>query len=838
MTSESIRPRGRPAHTPGTTILTYTPDGKRVITAGSNSAIRIYTVGQDGEPTTVDEGVEGHFGIAATNDSFIMGAEDGTVWRYKIETGKMDELLVRCALPVRDLAISKDGEWVAVASDELTVKIVNLEDMTNVKYLREQTKGSKHVTFDPSDRFVAVSCTDGVLYIYSLVEDEPELVRKLDGVIRRLEPEVEATSRAVWHPDGTAFAAAQASRDVAIFSTSDWSKQKSFESGHLGDITALNWSPNGAMLATAAADGTILLWETSSRTVIRRYEFANVINLAWHPTNNLLSFTTSDGELFIHENFVPRQYKHLLEKPLQSAPVHSSALAETSAHIQKPISTSRPKPVSTDRRRDDSPNSLDDILGPMDEDDDFVEDDDGAGYAEGLNAYGKRTNGHLDDLDEPGRKRFAPFWQPETHEPFQPGSTPWRGNRRYLCLNLTGVVWTVDQESHNTVTVEFYDTELHRNFHFTDPYRYDKACLSEKGTLFASPPTDDSPASIYYRPHESWTTRGDWRTEFPQNESVTAIALSDSYVVALTSTGYVRVYTLHGTPYRIHRQKHTPVTCVAWRDYVLTMGNGPVDYSGQAQLMYTIENVKRDEVCQSEDVVALPGGQRVRNVFFSDTGDPCIYDSDGVLLVLQHWRTPGQARWVPLLDTRQLDRQTKGRKDESYWPVAVAQNKFHCIILKGGEQHPYFPRPLLSEFEFRLPISTPPKSGDDEEESSALNDGSRFEEAFVRESLFLSLYEDLISATNATRNQRAELARKEVELDKILLQMLAVLCREGEEKGMRALELVEMMRDRTGKMLEAAVKVAQRYGRSLLEDKIRELGERRLMGMEEEDELA
>lgn len=55
-----------PADTPGTTILTYTPDGKRVITAGSNSAIRIYTVGQDGEPTTIDEGVEGHFGIAAT----------------------------------------------------------------------------------------------------------------------------------------------------------------------------------------------------------------------------------------------------------------------------------------------------------------------------------------------------------------------------------------------------------------------------------------------------------------------------------------------------------------------------------------------------------------------------------------------------------------------------------------------------------------------------------------------------------------------------------------------------------------------------------------------------
>lgn len=47
-----------------------------------------------------------------------------------------------------------------------------------------------------------------------------------------------------------------------------------------------------------------------------------------------------------------------------------------------------------------------------------------------------------------------------------------------LGLNLTGCVWTVDQETHNTVTVEFYDRELHRDFHFTDPYLYDRACLS------------------------------------------------------------------------------------------------------------------------------------------------------------------------------------------------------------------------------------------------------------------------------------------------------------------------------------------------------------------------
>lgn len=190
-----------------------------------------------------------------------------------------------------------------------------------------------------------------------------------------------------------------------------------------------------------------------------------------------------------------------------------------------------------------------------------------------------------------------------------------------------------------------------------------------------------------------------------------------------------------------------------------------------------------------------------------------------------------------------MERLASGRKEETYWPVAVAHEKFHCIILKGGEKYPYFPRPLLSEFDFRIPISSAPRKGpqeDDPEEAPARNDGEKLEEAFVRQNVLLSLFQDLLSSTNATTGQRAELARKELEIDKTLLQMLAAECREGEERGMKALELVQMMKDSNGKMLEAAVKVAQRYDRGILEDKIRDMAERRFMGesLEEDDELA
>jgi chromosome transmission fidelity protein 4 len=82
-----------------------------------------------------------------------------------------------------------------------------------------------------------------------------------------------------------------------------------------------------------------------------------------------------------------------------------------------------------------SPDSLDDILGNDEEMRDFVDDDDGAGYAEELNLFGKRPNGYLNELDGPDTKRvYSTSLQPKAHPPLQPGSTPWAGNRRYLCM--------------------------------------------------------------------------------------------------------------------------------------------------------------------------------------------------------------------------------------------------------------------------------------------------------------------------------------------------------------------------------------------------------------------
>ncbi|GAO17702.1 uncharacterized protein UV8b_01349 [Ustilaginoidea virens] len=888
--TSALRPRPRPAHTQGTTRCAYTSDGVRLVTVGSNNTIRLYKTGSDGEPTNIDDCQEQNVSIATGKDSFIVGSEDGTVSLYSVEGAHFERFLLRSTLPIRDVALTRDSKWCAVASDELTVKIVNTGDMTQVRHLREHSKPARHVTFDPHGRLASLSCTDGIIYVYSLTSEEPELIRKVDGVIGSFDSEAEVSTRVVWHPDGRAFAVPTPTKDVQIISRNDWEKQRCFANGHLSDITALAWSPNGALLASASKDGKVLVWETKTQSVIQRYDYSNVIDLAWHPSKNILSFTTTDGEVYIYSDFLPEQLVPLLKLNAQPAPFIHDPLSEISGNRQLPPSNGhKAAPPIPTRPRRHSMGSIGSMLDDDDEDDDddgWVINDDNAGYV--VDRGSKRMRDPSDAWGDPASKRRH-LMAPQHHEAFQPGSTPWRGNRKYLCLNMIGFVWTVDQDSHHTVTVEFYDHEFQRDFHFTDTFLYDKACLNERGTLFCSPPKDDAPAYIFYRPHESWTQRTDWRTQLPRGEAVTAMSLSESFVTVTTSANYVRVFTLFGIPFKVYRPKSCPmVTCASWRDYVLTMGNGPVGSDGKTRLLYTIENIKRDEICQNEDIVALPEGATVKGVFFSDRGDPCIYDSTGTLLTLLHWRQPSRASWIPLLDTKLLPRLVSGRKNETYFPIAVADEKFLCIILKGGDQYPYFPRPLLSEFDFSIPLSSPPEDkagtrkkkkkknkrgslhgedaemadtggsgdesggggddddddddegesegeenkdgggGDDEDDETA--ESRKLEQQFILKGVQSAQLRDLVDATSGNHAQRSLLSRMELEIDKTLLQLLAVECRQGEDRGMRALEMVELMRDRTGRMMEAAGKVAERYGRTILGDKIRELGEKRVSG--------
>ena len=92
------------------------------------------------------------------------------------------------------------------------------------------------------------------------------------------------------------------------------------------------------------------------------------------------------------------------------------------------------------------------------------------------------------------------------------------------------------------------------------------------------------------------------------------------------------------------------------------------------------------------------------------------------------------------------------------------------------------------------------------------------EERHLRLSILHSLLEDSVSS-RSTAKSRLELSRRETEIDRTLLPLIQIACKD--EKASKALELVRLLRKRAS--LEYAGKIAVKYGLKNVADKVGEI---------------
>jgi len=178
-----------------------------------------------------------------------------------------------------------------------------------------------------------------------------------------------------------------------------------------------------------------------------------------------------------------------------------------------------------------------------------------------------------------------------------------------------------------------------------------------------------------------------------------------------------------------------------------------------------------------------------------------MYDSACVLSVLDRFRRPLQGRWIPILDTNTLARRQG--KDESYWPIGLSGKVFMCLILKGREEYPAWPRPLVQELEVQLPMLSL-------HEPQGLE-----EEKYARDSILLGWTKDALVDTVLTTD---EIAKNELALDKGLIKLMQTAIKANQLQ--RAHDIVRLMHHSTS--LDMALKMAQFYHLLGLEEKIKE----------------
>jgi WD40 repeat protein len=114
--------------------------------------------------------------------------------------------------------------------------------------------------------------------------------------LQKLEGHTGYVSAVAFSPDGSLLASASGDRTVRLWNPSTGQEVQKLE-GHTGYVNAVAFSPDGSLLASASDDGTIRLWNPSTNQEVQKLggHTGYVSAVAFSPDGSLLASASHDG---------------------------------------------------------------------------------------------------------------------------------------------------------------------------------------------------------------------------------------------------------------------------------------------------------------------------------------------------------------------------------------------------------------------------------------------------------------------------------------------------------------------------------------------------------------
>lgn len=109
-------------------------------------------------------------------------------------------------------------------------------------------------------------------------------------------------SALAWSPSGAVIAAARTDGQIRLWDATTGKRIATLR-GHIGVINALAWSADGARLASAGDDLSMRIWDVASRqqlTVLNAHR-DRVFSVAWQPNGGLIVSAAADNAVFLYE---------------------------------------------------------------------------------------------------------------------------------------------------------------------------------------------------------------------------------------------------------------------------------------------------------------------------------------------------------------------------------------------------------------------------------------------------------------------------------------------------------------------------------------------------------
>jgi len=254
-----------PGHTGDIFAIAFSPDGRKLATASTDSTIRLWDLSK---ATRSPEVLNAHIGqinsLAFSPDGrwLVSAGWDGHVILWNMtRRSRLAQPIATQTSSLVGLAVSHDGKvWAAVdTSGHLVIdRQGRREQLTLGQHSAETFYHS--VRFSPDGQRIAAGGEDGAIRFWDAHTLKPigEPLHGHDGIVNEI----------AFRRDGV-LASAGSDGIVALWDTARRQRPDLLQ-GHLDDVNAVAFSPDLRLLASASDDHSVLVWNVAQRRRLAR----------------------------------------------------------------------------------------------------------------------------------------------------------------------------------------------------------------------------------------------------------------------------------------------------------------------------------------------------------------------------------------------------------------------------------------------------------------------------------------------------------------------------------------------------------------------------------------